>query len=135
MPDTRPEFAIPIRVYYEDTDAGGIVYYANYLRFMERARSDWLRHHGVDATSLREDHQLMLVVARAHVDYKVPAQLDDELTVNVIVERVRRVSIELAQQVKRGTELLCSAAVRVGCISTSELRPRPLPPSVLGALR
>ena len=77
----------------------------------------------------------MLVVARAQIDYKVPARLDDELQVSVAVERIRRVSIELAQQVRRGTELLASAAVRVGCISAPECRPRPFPSSVLGALR
>ncbi len=129
------EFSISVRVYYEDTDAGGIVYYANYLRFMERARSDWLRSRGVDATRLRDEHSLMLVVARAQIDYKVPARLDDELQVSVAVERIRLVSIELAQQVRRGTELLASAAVRVGCISAPECRPRPFPSSVLGALR
>ena len=142
-PSTTPDvvdtsarrFEWPVRVYYEDTDAGGIVYYANYLRFMERARSEWLRAVDVDARRLRDDHGLMMVVTRAYVDYKSAARLDDQLLVSVVLERARRASFDLAQEVSRDAERLCTAAIRVACVSIAGHRPRPLPSSVLGALR
>jgi len=134
--DATPTFSWPVRVYYEDTDAGGIVYYANYLRFMERARSEWLRTLGVDHRQLQAQHGLMMVVAHTDVSYQRPAVLDDALTITVSVRRVRRASLDLQQNVVRGVdELLCHADVRVACIDSERHRPRPFPSPVLGAIR
>ena len=92
---TCPAFSLPVRVYYEDTDAAGIVYYANYLRFLERARSEWLRSLGFDHVGLRAGHDAALVVAHVSIDYLVPARLDDRLDVGVELVATRRASFEL----------------------------------------
>ncbi len=125
-------FRWPVRVYHEDTDSGGIVYYANYLRFMERARSEWLRSLGVDQRRLRESAGLMFVVASARVDYLRPARLDDTLEVGVSVRRRARASLTLDQPVHRDDgELLCRGEVRIACIDAAGLRPRGLPTELL----
>ena len=94
-------FIWPIRVYYEDTDAGGIVFYANYLKFFERARTEWLRSGGIDQSSLSVSDNLMFVVVRTAVDYHSPAKLDNELKLSVVVERLGRASVEFVQQAWR----------------------------------
>ncbi|HXV41403.1 MAG TPA: tol-pal system-associated acyl-CoA thioesterase [Steroidobacteraceae bacterium] len=123
-------FSIPVRVYWEDTDAGGVVYYANYLRFMERARSDWLRSLGVDQAALLRDERRQFVVVEAQVRYHKAARHDDLLWVSVELEETRGASVVLAQEVRRGDadgELLVSATIRAACVDTDSLRPRPLP--------
>lgn len=123
-------FAIPVRVYWEDTDAGGVVYYANYLRFMERARSDWLRSLGVDQAALLRDERRQFVVVEAQVRYLKAARHDDMLWVSVELEETRGASVVLAQEVRRGDaggELLVSGTIRAACVDTDSLRPRPLP--------
>jgi acyl-CoA thioester hydrolase len=133
---SAPKFAWPVRVYYEDTDAGGIVYYANYLRFMERARSEWLRTLGIDHGELRSEHTVMLVVVRTDVQYRRPAVLDDALEVTVALQRARRASLDLHQLVTRNaTEILCEASVRIACIDSTRHQPRPFPSAVFGAMR
>ena len=133
--DTAARYELPVRVYYEDTDAGGIVYYANYLRFMERARSDWLRARGVHHQQLRAEHGVMLVVTRAYTDYLAPARLDDELVVDVMVARARRASLDLTQQVRHiDGRLLCKADVRAACVHVADQRPCRFPSHVLGAI-
>lgn len=128
-------FELPVRVYYEDTDAGGIVYYANYLRYMERARSDWLRACGVNHQQLRVEHGVMLVVTRAYTDYLAPARLEDDLVIDVALTRARRVSLDLKQHVKhRDGRLLCQADVRAACVHVADQRPCRFPSSVLGAI-
>ena len=127
----RRAFVWPVRVYWEDTDAGGIVYYANYLKYMERARTEWLRTLGCDQTRLRARHHLQLVVARANVEFRRPARFDDRLEVDVRILAMRRASIELAQQVRNaGRELLCRAEVKVGCIDIESFRPQGIPLSL-----
>ena len=122
MSDTQGQFELPVRVYYEDTDAGGIVYYANYLKYMERARSDWLRHCGVSHQVLKDEHGVMLVVTRAYTDYLAPARLEDDLRVDVVVKRARRVSLDLEQNVRHGDgRVLCQAQVRAACVSSVSL--------------
>ena len=96
-----PVFTMPVRVYYEDTDAGGIVYYANYLRYFERARTDWLRSMGAVHTELDAAHGLVFVVRDLAIDYLAPARLDDELVVDVRVIEARRASMRLAQTARR----------------------------------
>ena len=130
-PPSGRAFVCPVRVYWEDTDAGGIVYYANYLKFMERARTEWLRALGCDQILMRVRDRVQLVVARASVEFRRPARFDDRLEVDVRMLKLGRASVELAQHVRKaGRELLCRAEVRVGCIDAETLRPRPIPPSL-----
>lgn len=107
------EFCLPVRVYYEDTDAAGVVYYANYLRFIERARTDWLRTLGVDQGALMGSHGIAFAVRALEADYLKPARLDDELIVRSTLEEVGRAQVVFRQNVLRGEELLFSARVRV----------------------
>ena len=131
MPQPNRAFVWPVRVYWEDTDAGGIVYYANYLKFMERARTEWLRALGCDQAHMRARHRLQFVVARANVEFRRPARFDDRLDVDVRVLALRRASVELAQHVRSaGRELLCHAEIRVGCVDIETFRPRGIPISL-----
>jgi len=120
-------FTWTVRVYYEDTDAGGIVYYANYLKFFERARTEWLRSLGIDQQTLRDRDGALFVVRSASVDYLASARLDDEVKLTLTVEKLGRASVQFAQQAWRGDTLLASAAVKVGCVDAVALRPRSLP--------
>jgi acyl-CoA thioester hydrolase len=123
-------FTIPVRVYWEDTDAGGIVYYANYLRFLERARTDWLSSLGIDQAALLRDERLQFAVVEAHIHYHRPALYGDQLQVSVSLEKCRGASVVMHQEVRRDTaegELLVSATVRAACLDADGLRPRPLP--------
>ena len=131
MPRPERPFALPVRVYWEDTDAGGIVYYANYLKFMERARTEWLRALGCDQARIRLRHRLQFIVARANVEYRRPARFDDRLDVDVRVLALRRASIGLAQHVRSAErELLCRAEVKIGCVDVDTFRPRAIPTSL-----
>ena len=124
-------FVWPVRVYWEDTDAGGIVYYANYLKFMERARTEWLRALGCDQAHMRAHHRLQFVVSRAEVEFYRPARFDDRLDVDVRVLEPRRASVRLAQHVRdAGRELLCHAEIRIGCVDVETFRPRRIPISL-----
>ncbi|WP_072631574.1 tol-pal system-associated acyl-CoA thioesterase [Planktotalea frisia] len=100
-----------LRVYYEDTDLAGIVYYANYLRFIERGRTEWVREQGIDQVRLKEDDGLVFAVRRVEADYLVPARFDDELIVRTSVEQMTGARIVLKQDVTRGTDVLFSAQV------------------------
>ena len=123
-------FTIPVRVYWEDTDAGGVVYHASYLRFMERARSDSLRSRGIDQSALLQDERRQFAVVDANIRYHRPARYDDMLLVSVRVEELRGASIVMQQEVRRdaaGNELLISATIRAACLDSDSLRPRPLP--------
>lgn len=123
-------FSWPVRVYYEDTDLGGVVYYANYLRFLERARSEWLRHLGVSQTRLLEEARLLFAITRVAIDYLKPARFEDELVVTVELARLRRASMEFRQAIHRGGtdgELLCTAQVTAACLDADSMRPKPLP--------
>ena len=137
-------FVWPVRVYWEDTDAGGIVYYANYLKFMERARTEWLRALGVDQVRLKEDHGLMFVVVDVEAHYRKPARYGDELQVTCKVSETSRASLTLEQEVYRAAQgcanatgagragaadadLLLDGRVRAACLDAQSYRPRPLP--------
>jgi acyl-CoA thioester hydrolase len=128
-------FTWPIRVYYEDTDAGGIVYYANYLKFFERARTEWLRALGVQQQRLLDEEGVAFVVRKASVDYIAAARLDDELQVTLRIEKLGRASIQFVQEAWRGDVLLATADVKVGCIDAATMRPRSLPDSVTAKMR
>ena len=128
------EFTWQVRIYYEDTDAGGIVYYANYLKFFERARTEWLRAIGVGQQKLLEDHDAMFVVKNVSADYHAPAKLDDVLNLTLVIEKLGRASVVFRQQAWCGSTLLNTAHVKVGCVD-SALRPRALPDDVIAGMR
>ncbi len=135
----KPVFTWPVRVYYEDTDVGGVVYYANYLRYMERARTEWLRSFGIEQDRLLESERLMFVVTHASVDYRSPARFNDELTVSVEVTGNMRTNLEFYQAIHRREadgeqRLICDGHVRAACVSADKLRPRRLPAVVTEAL-
>jgi acyl-CoA thioester hydrolase len=121
-------------VYWEDTDAGGIVFYANYLRFFERARTEWLRALGLGQQALAEQTGAIFVVSRTAVDYRRPARLDDLLHLTVQLRRCGRAGFEVHQQAWRGTELLCEGQVHVACVDRLTFRPRRMPDAVLQPL-
>lgn len=120
-------FSVPVRIYYADTDAGGVVYYANYLRYMERARNDWLRGMGHDVGGLAENEGLVFVVRRVCLEYLAPARLDDLLTVTAGVERAGRASLHFRQRVLRGEELLVDGRVSLVTVDADSLKPRRIP--------
>jgi len=119
------EFIWPVRVYYEDTDHGGVVYYANYLRFMERARTEWLRALGFEQDRLIEEEGLIFAVRSVQLDYHKPARFNDCLEVSARMTRFGRASIDFEQQVRRGEELLCEGVVRLATLDAGSFRPRP----------
>ncbi len=130
-------FVWPTRVYWEDTDAGGVVYHAAYLRFMERARSEWLRALGVDQSELRERTGLAMLVRDMQIDFHAPARLDDLLAVTAVADRVRAASMVFAQTVARHEapdDVLVAARVRVACVDVACMRPAPLPRELLREL-
>lgn len=120
------EFKLAARVYYEDTDAAGIVYHANYLKFMERARTEWLRSLGYDQYKLAEDHQVGFVVRKMDIDFILPARLDDELNIVSSLQKCGRASMVFSQTVYRDNTALCGAIVKVGCINLHSGRPQPM---------
>lgn len=120
-------FSFPIRVYWEDTDAGGVVYHASYVRFLERARTEWLRAQGVGQQALRESEDLVLVIRDMNIDFHKPAKLDDELKVSAVMTERRKASLLIEQEITRGGQALVRATVRVACLTASSFKPRPLP--------
>ncbi|MDX1803126.1 MAG: tol-pal system-associated acyl-CoA thioesterase [Alcanivorax sp.] len=123
------EFTLPVRVYIEDTDAGGIVYYVNYLKFMERARTEYLRSLGYQHYALAGKN-FQFVVHSAEVAYRRPARIDDALTVSATIEKLGRAALVFDQQVRRDGELLCQARIKVACVSADTLKPVALPPDL-----
>ena len=136
-------FQWPIRVYWEDTDAGGIVFYANYLKFFERSRTEWLRSLGIEQQSLKDSTGCMFVVTDATIRYHRPARLDDELIVTASMMQIGRASMIIKQQALLKTEqtadrpatLLCEGTIRIGWVHGASLQPRRLPASVLDSLK
>ena len=128
------EFTWEVRVYYEDTDAGGIVYYANYLKFFERARTEWLRSLGVNQDGLLREHDAMFVVKNVSADYHAPARLDDVIKLTLRIDKLGRASIQFVQEAWCGDRLLNTAHVKVGCVD-SALRPRAVPDAVAARMR
>jgi acyl-CoA thioester hydrolase len=127
-------FSWPARVYWEDTDGGAVVYYANYLRFLERSRSEWLRAHGHSQLALAQDSRILFTVVSIQVDYRAPARLDDELEITCEPRAEGAASLRFAQRIYRTNAggappaaLLVEAQVRVACVDAASLRPRRLP--------
>jgi acyl-CoA thioester hydrolase len=129
-------FSWPIRVYWEDTDGGGVVYHASYLRFLERGRSEWLRALGVGQQALRETHDLVFAVRAVQMDFLAPARLDDELSVSVELIEVRSASLRFRQSLRRESDgaILVEAQVRAACLTASTFRPKPIPPGLIPGL-
>ena len=134
MSDPKP-FELPIRVYYEDTDAQGVVYYANYFRFMERARTEWLRSLGVDMVRLQEEDRRIFVVAEVNVKFHAPARLSDELIVTAGLANLTRVAFDIEQKIFRNTtggDLLISGIVKAAYLDADTMRPQRVPSSIFG---
>lgn len=129
-------FRWPIRVYYEDTDAGGVVYHANYLKFMERARTERLRAMGFELQELTEREDLLFVVRSMEIDFLKPARFNDALWVTAEIENLRAASFIFRQEVRRGEdELLCSATVKVVSLSAAAFRPKAVPEFIVQRLK
>ena len=128
-------FRFTLRVYWEDTDAAGIVFYANYLKFFERARGEWLRSLGFEQERLRADSGVAFVVTETSVRYRRPARLDDVIEVTVETRHCGQASLEVAQEAWRANELLATGAIRIGCVDLGTFRPRRFPNDILLALR
>jgi acyl-CoA thioester hydrolase len=133
-PQAEP-FIWPVRVYYEDTDAGGVVYYANYLKFTERARTEWLRSNGFEQTDLAEQHGVVFVVRSVAVEYLKPARFNDALQVTVELIKVGAGQIDLVQRVIRGDEELATARVKIVCVRLGTLRAVRLPQALAIRIR
>lgn len=136
-------FTWNLRVYFEDTDAGGVVFYANYLKFFERARTEWLRAAGISQHAMTETHAVVFVVKSTAVDYHAPAKLDNELIISVVVEKIGRASVQFFQQAWRITkdqrgdttkELLATGRIKVGCVDLANFRPSEIPKHVLDSI-
>jgi acyl-CoA thioester hydrolase len=134
MTDVKP-FELPVRVYYEDTDAQGVVYYANYFRFMERARTEWLRSLGVDMVRLQEEERRIFVVAEVQTKFHAPARLSDELIVTAGLQGLTRVSFDIEQKIYRNStdgDLLISGIDKAAYLDADSMRPKRVPPSLFG---
>ncbi|WP_233865889.1 tol-pal system-associated acyl-CoA thioesterase [Paraburkholderia adhaesiva] len=134
-PGSVQDFTWQVRVYYEDTDAGGIVFYANYLKFFERARTEWLRACGVDQRRLAEENGSLFVVRSTAIDYRAPARLDDIVTITSRIEKLGRASVDFMQEAWRGETLLATGSIRVACVQGATMRPAAIPDHVHDALR
>ena len=122
-----PRFAHRFSVYWEDTDAGGVVYYANYLKFMERCRTEWLRALGIDQQRLRAERDLQFAVVNVSVDFLRPALLHDEILVTAELERLTGATMMFKQKIMRGALQLIDATARVACLDSGTLKPRAIP--------
>ena len=134
----KTPFSWPVRVYYEDTDAGGVVYYANYLKFFERARSERLRALGFEQDEIRATCGVLFAVRSAQIEYLRPARFNDALQVSAEVVELKRASLSFVQEIRRDRpdgELLCQAAIRIVCLSADGLRPAPIPGFLLECIR
>ena len=124
-------FNWPVRVYYEDTDAGGVVFYANYLKFFERARTEMLRHLGFEQDQLIKIQNLIFVVRSVKVDYLKPARFNDMINVNSVVIEKKKTSLIFKQSILREDLLLCDAEIRIACLDAQTMKPKPIPTEIL----
>ena len=127
-------FSLPLRIYWEDTDAAGIVFYANYLKFFERARTEWLRGFGFGQEALRTDAGIAFVVSETRLRYRRPARLDDVIDVSVAVVHLGQASLEIAQEARRAGELLAEGSIRIGCVELGTFRPCRIPNDIRQSL-
>ena len=127
-------FSIPIRVYIEDTDAGGIVYYANYLRYMERARTEWLRSLGVELDEWQDQHRTLFVVRSLKIDYLLPGRFNDQLRATLVPTIVKRASMSCEQAIMRAGNVLTASTVQLVCVNADTLGPKAIPNSIREAM-
>jgi acyl-CoA thioester hydrolase len=132
--DLKIAFELPVRVYFQDTDAGGVVFHATYLDFLERARTEWLRAKGFDQTELARRFKLVFMVRQLEVAYVKPALLDDLVIVTADVEKFGRAQLTFAQEIRREGEVLLRALVNVACVTTADYRPVPIPAALRASL-
>ncbi len=123
-------FSYPMRVYFEDTDAGGVVYHARYIHFLERARTEWLRHLGFNNGELQRKYRMLWVVSEVTINYLKPARIDDSLNVSVAIEDLGRVRVIFHQEIRRGDDLLVKARVGVACVTEDSFKPLELPAEI-----
>jgi len=128
------EFSWPVRVYYEDTDAGGVVFYANYLKFFERARTEMLRHLGFEQDQLREQEGLLFVVRSVQVDYLKPARFNEQIDVSAKIIERKKTSLIFEQAIMRQRDLLCTGVVRIACLDAQSMKPKLIPNVILHQL-
>jgi acyl-CoA thioester hydrolase len=129
-PTLQPElfvYSFPVRVYFENTDAGGVVYHSEYLKFLERARTEWLRHLGFDHQALARNHRVSLVVTSLAVDFTKAARLDDNVAVSVRLDSLGKVRCVFAQEIRRDDEVLVKAKVTVACVTGEHFKPTEIP--------
>lgn len=129
------DFIWPVRVYYEDTDAGGVVFYANYLKFFERARTEMLRAMGYEQDELIANESIIFVVRSVQVDYLSPARFNEQLQVSAKVSLAKKVSLTFEQVITRGDDILCKGSVKIACLDAQTLRPKAIPETLFRALR
>lgn len=125
------EFDWPVRVYYEDTDSGGVVYHSQYLNFMERARTEWLRALGFEQDQLRAEYNLLFAVHSMQLNYRKPARFNDALLIKSRLGKASGASMQFEQNIYRGEELLCEASVRIACLDAESFRPKSIPSFIL----
>jgi len=125
------DFEWPIRVYYEDTDSGGVVYHSNYLNFMERARTEWLRSLGFEQDELRINQQCIFAVHSMQLNFRLPARFNDYLMVRSQLKKISGASLKFEQKIFRDDELLCKAVVKIACLDANRFRPKSIPSFLL----
>ncbi|MFP5344261.1 MAG: tol-pal system-associated acyl-CoA thioesterase [Gammaproteobacteria bacterium] len=128
------EFIWPVRVYYEDTDSGGVVYHANYLKFMERARSEWLRSLGFEQDALKNESGIIFAVRAISVDFRRPARFNQLLEVSARIGACGKASLSFEQHIRHNNELLCSGRVNIACLDAATLKAHPIPKHLLAQL-
>ena len=128
-------FSWPVRVYYEDTDAGGVVFYANHLKFFERARTELLRAMGYEQDELVASEGIIFVVRSVQVDYLSPARFNEQLQVSAKVSLAKKASLTFLQTITRGEEVLCKGTIRIACLDVQTMRPKMIPETLFSALR
>lgn len=128
------EFNWPVRVYYEDTDAGGVVFYANYLKFFERARTEFLRSYGFEQDALVAEQGIIFVVRSVKIDYLKPARFNELLAVSAKIIEIKKTNLTFEQAVTRHQQVLCAGEVRIACLDARTMKPKPIPFAILEQL-
>jgi len=131
----KNEFNMQVRVYYEDTDAGGVVYHSNYLNFMERARTEWLRHIGFEQHTLIEKDEILFAVRKISIDYHKPALFNERLNIKTRVIHTRRASLVFEQIIfNQSEEIICKAEIKIACLNSTTMKPEPIPETIFSEL-
>jgi acyl-CoA thioester hydrolase len=131
----KNEYTLQVRVYYEDTDAGGVVYHSNYLNFMERARTEWLRHIGFEQHTLIEKDEILFAVRKISIDFHKPALFNELLNIKTRIVHTRRASLVFEQIIfNQSEETICKAEIKIACLNSSTMKPEPIPETILSEL-